>query len=651
MKKLKNLALIILAILLPLNIQAATISDPNYTIEDVYISSEIDILGSMHVREAIVVKGSLNGFRREIAYKNSSLPDWQAGAVDFADSAIYNARGVSLSKVSSFKIDAGDIDWDIFTKEFDIFEEVTTAYKGQSGIYTLSNTSDGIDISVYNPNDIGYIVYYFDYYINQAVVVHNDIAELYFTFFKLDSDDAKKVHIRVTTPGTSAKDVFRFWGHGTLSGEIKPIVTNPSATEDEYEYIGVQAELSEYTAGSAIDIRMTFDRSQMAAMENVLNNSKQDALSAIIEIETQLADEANRSRMIIKGIYYGVIVLGGFYLIGLIILWIYMYRKYDKEYDVGFDHKYYREFTGDYNVEVVDYLMKEDITTDAMNASIMNLIYKKNIAIEEIPNENKNITLILKSKDGVNATEEKLIKLLFETIGNGEKVTLKEVEKFSSNANTAEKFMTGYDSWKASAIKDAKAEEFFESHSAPRAMASLYFILGMIILALIIFFDIKIYPLFIAILLGSIAFFIYVLTFKKWTKKGREHYLKWNAFRNFLKDFGSLKDKEIPEIALWDKYLVYATVLGVAKEVQKAMKVKLTEMGVAETSINPATFYYRDFYMINAINHSISSAHTRSINTINAANARSSMSSGSGFGGGFSGGGGHAGGGGGGGGF
>ena len=123
--------------------------------------------------------------------------------------------------------------------------------------------------------------------------------------------------------------------------------------------------------------------------------------------------------------------------------------------------------------------------------------------------------------------------------------------------------------------------------------------------------------------------------------KGREHYLKWKAFKNFLKDFGSFKDKELPEVKLWEKYLVYATVFGLAKEVQKTMRVKLTELGYDATYVH-SYWYYNDFYMGNVISNSISKAHSNS----NAAIAASSSSSGGGYGGGFSGGGGFGGGGG-----
>lgn len=649
MKKLKTLFAVIALMFVPI-VASAKAVDPDYDVVASYVSADIDILGSMHVKEAIVVKGELNGFRRTIKYKNSRLADWEPGKVDFANSSIYNARGINVSKVSAESIDKEDIGWELLNMSYASFDEITNASKGMSRVFTAKQVENGAEIRAYNVNKSGYMVYYFDYYINQVTVLHNDCAEVYYTFFILD-DDVKDVNIQVTTPGTSKKDVFRVWAHGPLYGNISPI-SEKTDENDNYLYKGALASIQKYKAGEGIEIRMTFDRSQFSGgFENILDNSEMDALEGIEAVEQARADETNRKRAFIKVIYYTTFVGGILYLVGLIVLWIYMYIKYDKEHKVNFDMHYYREFTGDYNVEVVDYLMKQDITPEAMNASIMNLIYKKNIDIEEIPDEKKNLILHERNRDNLNATELILMELLFDEIGKGDKVTLKEIEKYSSKYSTAEKFMSKYNAWKLSATADAKKEAFFESLVAPRALASLYFLLGIIIFVLMISFEVEPVVLPILTLLLSIVFLIYVWAFKKWSIKGREHFLKWKAFKNFLVDFGTMDEKEIPEVKLWDKYLVYATVLGVAKEVQKSMKVRLSSMNLDDSTISPSTFYYRDFYIMNSISRSMSTARTKSMSTISAENAKSNMSGGGGFGGGFSGGGGFAGGGGGGGGF
>lgn len=48
------------------------VSNVNYKIDDYIVDSRIDISGNMVVREVIKVKGSFNGYIRDLKYKNSN---------------------------------------------------------------------------------------------------------------------------------------------------------------------------------------------------------------------------------------------------------------------------------------------------------------------------------------------------------------------------------------------------------------------------------------------------------------------------------------------------------------------------------------------------------------------------------------------------
>jgi uncharacterized membrane protein len=49
-------------------------------------------------------------------------------------------------------------------------------------------------------------------------------------------------------------------------------------------------------------------------------------------------------------------------------------------------------------------------------------------------------------------------------------------------------------------------------------------------------------------------------------------YQEWQAFRAYLKSFPSMRNSPPDAVRLWDIYLVYATALGVSKEVLKKFK-------------------------------------------------------------------------------
>ena len=59
-----------------------------------------------------------------------------------------------------------------------------------------------------------------------------------------------------------------------------------------------------------------------------------------------------------------------------------------------------------YNVEVVDYLMHKTITENALSASIMNLVYKKNIKVEAVPEVKDEYKFTLVTRNKLSDTDE-----------------------------------------------------------------------------------------------------------------------------------------------------------------------------------------------------------------------------------------------------
>ena len=325
-----------------------------------------------------------------------------------------------------------------------------------------------------------------------------------------------------------------------------------------------------------------------------------------------------------------------------------MYIRFDREYKSTFTLKYNREFIEDYNVEVVDYLMNHNITPNAMSASILNLIYKKNIKVEEIPSEKKkkekNYRFSLINRDKASDTEDVLLDFLFETVGKDNTFTTEELKKYASGTTTFGNFQKSYTNWQNCARKDGERQNFFEKNGLPIVSSIFLLLIALIIVCYVSYLDVNSVMVIIVMTL-SLVFLIYALFIRKRTKKGNEDYVRWKAFKNFLEDFGRFDIKELPEIALWEKYLVYAIVFGLADQVEKAMNVKISELPEGTMSMYYPS--YVDFHIAHMVSHSINNSFTSNQTAIsNSRIASSRGSSGSGFGGGGSLGGGFGGGGG-----
>lgn len=628
---MKKLYLFLILLIFPFIAHA----EVDYDITDYYITSDIEVAGGLKIKELIVLDGTFNGYERNIVYRNDSLEEWKAGNVNFEKSSIYNAAGIDNLKVAAMKVN-GDVSFDTMKNISNYASEVDSANLGESNVYTTTKNSNGIDVRMYMPANNEKVAFYLEYVVANAVVMHNDVAELYFPFIgDKFSDDIDNVNVQVFLPAADTSNNFRIWAHGPLSGEI-----NKYQNENK-ENIGLIASIKDLKANTGFDIRVTFDKS-LILVPQFLHHSNEDALDKILEVENKRADDANAKRKKIKAVYYSIKYAAIGYLIFLIVMWIYIYVKFDKEYKADFKNKYNREFIDDYNVEVIDYLFNKNITPNAMSASIMNLVYKKNISVEEIPSDKKKkeYTFKLLNKENLSKSEEYLIEFLFDTVGNGSEFTTKKLKDYAKSTSSYSTFTSKYSTWKNNVIKEGQQQNFYESNTKIKFIGLIIALIGGLIFVTNILCNTDILIAY-AIIIPIVIFAIYIMTFNRRTKSGNEDYAKWKAFKNFLNDFGTFDIKELPEIALWERYMVYATIFGLAKKVQKSMNVYIQELDPNGTLYpyyyNSWMYYDLNYAVADSVNSAVNSAVNYSINT---ANANSSYSSGSGFGGGFSSGGG-----------
>ena len=587
----------------------------DYSIDGYLIDVNVLENGDAEVSEIFLIDGSLNGYEMDLFYANTES----------------EIRASNISDIKVSGLDASSITFDTFNETFTEYDLVSYANVGEVNKYTVDTVFNGYSIRMYHPVD-GKYVFKLDYTIEDIIIMHRGFAEFYWNFFSGDLADAiKNLSVRITLPGLDDSDYFRFWAHGPLAGDINDLNSSTNNI--------VLASIGELEEGGILDVRITFDDS---LVNNVANYSDQ-TFDEIITEETARADEANALRESIRTKWYIALIGTIIFYVVLIISAIYIYIKYDKERKPLFKIKYNREFIDDYNVEVVDYLMHKNITENALSASIMNLIYKKNIKLEKIEQVKDGYIFTLLNRDNLNETENSLVDFLFTKVGNGSTFTTTALKKYASSTKTCQTFMNTYSNWKMMVIKDGEAQGFFESKKKYVVIPIILLIYSILLTSFIGHYNIDLTAGIIS-LLFAIFFLIYVLSFSKKTQKGIEHYARWQAFKNFLNDFGNFSVKELPEIVLWERYLVYATVFGLADKVEKAMNVKINEIGTSDIDYFTLN-YITNIHIANLITSSMHQAINSSQVAINQMNATSSMSSGGGFGGGFSSGGGFGGGG------
>lgn len=91
-------------------------------------------------------------------------------------------------------------------------------------------------------------------------------------------------------------------------------------------------------------------------------------------------------------------------------------------------------------------------------------------------------------------------------------------------------------------------------------------------------------PVFLLVPMFFVVVLLMLLAWRflpRWSPEAALEYRRWMAFRRFLTDFSLLKEASAKVLPLWDQYLVYAVVLGVAEKLLQHIKRSAQEKGAS----------------------------------------------------------------------
>lgn len=472
--------------------------------------------------------------------------------------------------------------------------------------------------------------YKINYTVVDAIKKYDDCAELYWQFLGSDAAiDASKITGTIKLPSEAdSKEDIRVWGHvETLNGEIYVTSTDT-----------VEFSLDNYISGNYVEVRIAMPSEMIETAERTYNKN---VLPSIIEEETEWANEANarrerkqRNEKIIKTVIIVVMVIIGIILLRQTVKYIKIFKNTKKLIPTE-KYEYFRE-KPDKNSTPADalFLYNNGVNVastafgNVFSATLLNLSLKGYFKITVEQNEKgKKETLIYKTKkdiEDLQYEEERIARFVKNAIDSKEKITIKELQKYirnhaSSVSSLIEK--TGIETKN----KNKMTENFDEEKSKEKlkyiGIAIVYFAVAMFCIAFL--------PVAILLIINAILALMINGKLSNLTQKGIDEREKWKGLKKYMEDFSLLNEKEIPALEVWEEYLVYATVFGIADKVIKQLKMVYPQIDEMD-DFNTASY----IYLMSHTN--FNSSFSKAINS----SISSTMSSGSGGGGGFSGGGG-----------
>lgn len=489
--------------------------------------------------------------------------------------------------------------------------------------------------------------YKIEYTVKDAITKYEDCAELYWQFIGNGFEvPAKKVTGKITLPQSAEnKEDIRVWGHTEeLNGEIYATSANT-----------IEFKLDGYNKGNMLEVRILFPTEMI---QTATREKNIEMLQRIIDEETEWVEEANAKRLKREIMITSIVLIIAIIINGVIIIKIRIYRKKQKtqipKYVPEMKLEYYREIprnnaTPGEALRLINKSISDITSADIgkiFSAGLLDLNLKGYIQIDVNEQQKKEIIIrqtTKEIKDDEQLGEEKNIYDFIKNIKNIENgITIKELQKYIEKYPTKiEKLTDNMNKEISKGLKeneliDEKAKKEYTKYSEGQI---IYVVLIMFItifsVALLatmpkINYIVKI-SMVVTIITTITGLVQSIKTSKKinvFTQKGVNEIEEWNGLKKYMKDYSLLHEKEVPAVAVWEKYLVFATAFGISKEVIKQLKLVYPNFEDIST-INSTTIFI-------AMNTDFSRSFSSAINT----SISSSYSSATGGGGGFSGGGG-----------
>jgi uncharacterized membrane protein len=513
-------------------------------------------------------------------------------------------------------------------------ENIKVSTQGAYSSYQVTNNGSQEHITIYLYSDPGKTTPITDADVNvtieydflHGIKIYNDVADLQYKLW----GEGWQVPVGQLTASVHLKSSqgVEYW-------------LNPPYFAKQSGWDGNVFEVSTngLDKGKYFEVRMAIPRNQFASnpRNGVIIN--QDCLPTIEKIQNDYQNSLNFQ----NALNYLLTIV----MIFLLFIPILIYMKLGKEPKIDYMAEYERDIPTNDPPAVVNAICVHGVSKgigepdmNGFRATIMDLInrgylqigrlekeksFKDNI-LGKITNQAPKHSVYLQFNDKKDFSklenfETDVVNILrqFEVEG---KIRLEDMGNDLKEPDVAERFRNNYDTWeydlKKRFLTDEDLSQIFDKKGD--SYLKIYAVAGLILAVVVgvMTFGSSLpsarYPLYAAVALGAVALISLKLPegiAGRWTTQGEEYDAKWKNFRKYLKDFSLIKEYPPESIAVWNRYLVYATALGVAENVRNAMEINLPKEDLEVNDIY--LFHYYGGYML--LNSALNAGMTAGLNS------------------------------------
>jgi uncharacterized membrane protein len=379
-------------------------------------------------------------------------------------------------------------------------------------------------------------------------------------------------------------------------------------------------------SGDYLEVRMVLPKSQFSANPTNGTIINQDALNQIEQIQNDYQNQLN-----FKSTLYSILAI---LMVLAIFVPVIIYYRYGREPKIDYQAEYERDIPTDDPPALVNAICGPGFSKkigepdmDGFKATIMDLIDRKYLLMEKEPPSKEGYgiddSMFLKvnpekDKSALKEFELDILNFLEEFEEDG-LISLDQISADLSDRETAKSFRDTYNNWKADIkdrfLSDDQLNKIFIKKGD--TYLKIFGVAGIIVAAIVFFITITdslpaaTFALLASIVLGVVSIISLILPQKiagQWTTYGEEYDAKWHNFKKYIQDFSLIKEYPPESVTIWNKYLVYATALGVADAVRKAMELYVPSEQLEGSDIYMFHYYGGYALLASSLDTGISTA-------------------------------------------
>lgn len=588
-KKLKIIMIsIILAViaLIPNNVLA---DGPSYDITNYDMDAYIQEDGTIHIDESITYyfSSSANGLTRDLRYfyktnKDSMEPNsarYQATGIENITVAVTNANNITTN-----------------------FTKASNAEKGDNGVYTVdtvnADRTDGYDIMVYSPiSSNNFQTVHYSYDITDVVVQYNDMSEIYYNFIGNGIEtDVDEFNLDIYLPKSINMDDVKYYPH-TYATKLEDIQVMLDSASNCISF-----NIRNIPSGKPVDARIVFPNTVLMNCTKKYNNDYD--FNSLYKIENSMSLGNTR-----YFIHITINIILGVLLVTLCTIFLtYGIIKSKKFRTTVKNVNYFRDIPKHLNLLEYQALLPSK-ATDALSsnliiATILDLTNRKILNMETKKGANKKYEYNVSINKNVDFTklypyEKQILSLIFSdqisTNFNASAYTEKTLElnarfkEISKNRKLVQQIS------KASSKKLIDTKKIYEKVKTSLILNFIILIVTLLIvflfntlvmnpdkaLGIVEFIMSSVFTAFLTFIVVIILDDLYKIPTDKYAQDQKELLGLWK----YLKDYSLIKDRYPIELSIWNEYLVFASLFGIADKVAKEFKEELIKAGYSDDQI------------------------------------------------------------------